>query len=143
MYVCIYVSIYVSRVLDRQLLNGSSHGHQNCRVCSRMRSHDSVIFSYFWNSYFPSYGELGSTDPSNNDNLNATAVCVCACACVCVHACVREVFAKYDNKISPRLIMIIIKTIILYFIQIRHTYEFPSTSTTSTIILCNGNSHLL
>ena len=41
--------------------------------------------------------------------------------CACVHACVRDVFAIYDNDILPRLIMIIIKIIILYFIQIRHT----------------------
>ena len=42
----------------------------------------------------------------------------------CVHACVRDVFAIYDNDILPRLIMIIIKIIILYFIQIRHTDDF-------------------
>ena len=51
----------------------------------------------------------------------ATAVCVCAC--------VRDVFAIYDNNILPRMIMIIIKIIILYFIQIRHTDDFPSTGT--------------
>ena len=51
---------------------------------------------------------------------------VCARACVheCVRACVRDVFAIYDNDILPRLIMIIIKIIILYFIQIRHTDDF-------------------
>ena len=53
----------------------------------------------------------------------ATAVCVCAHAC----ACVRDVFAIYDNNILPRLKMIIIKIIILYFIQIRHTDYFPCT----------------
>ena len=75
-------------------------------------------------------------------------VCVCAsvrecarvcasvreCARVCasvrvrtsVHACVRDVFAIYDDNILSRLIMIIIKIIILYFIQIRHTDDFPS-----------------
>ena len=42
---------------------------------------------------------------------------------VCVHACVHDVFAIYDNDILPRLIIIII--IILYFIQIRHTDDFP------------------
>ena len=42
--------------------------------------------------------------------------------------CVRDMFAIYDNDILPRLIMIIIK-IILYFIQIRHTDDFPSTAT--------------
>ena len=50
-----------------------------------------------------------------------------ACACMC--ACVRDVFAIYDNNICPRLIMIIIKIIILYFIQIRHTDGFTSTGT--------------
>ena len=43
-----------------------------------------------------------------------------------VHAYVRDVFAIYDDNILPRLIMII-KIIILYFIQIRHTDDFPST----------------
>ena len=43
-----------------------------------------------------------------------------------VHACVRDVFAIYDDNILSRLIMIIIKIIILYFIQIRHTDDFPS-----------------
>ena len=41
-----------------------------------------------------------------------------------VRACVRNVFAIYDNDILPRLIMIIIKIIILYFIQIRYTDDF-------------------
>ena len=36
-------------------------------------------------------------------------------------------FAIYDDNILPRLIMIIIKIIILYFIRIRHTGDFPST----------------
>ena len=45
-------------------------------------------------------------------------------ACSRVFACVRDVFAIYDNDILPRLIMIIIKIIILYFIQIRHTDDF-------------------
>ena len=52
-------------------------------------------------------------------------VCVFARAC----ACVRDVFAIYDNNIWPRLIMIITKISILYFIQIRQTYDFPSTGT--------------
>ena len=51
--------------------------------------------------------------------------CVRACMRSCVRACVRDVFAIYDNDILPRLIMIIIKIIILYFIQIRHTDDFP------------------
>ena len=56
-------------------------------------------------------------------------VCVCAHACVCAStlACVRAgcVCYIYDNKILPRLIMIIIKIIFLYFIQIRHTDDSP------------------
>ena len=43
--------------------------------------------------------------------------------------CVRDVCAIYDNNISPSLLMIIIKMIILYFIQIRHTDDFPPTGT--------------
>ena len=42
---------------------------------------------------------------------------------------VRDVFAIYDNNISPGLLMIIIKIIIIYFIQIRHTDDFPPTGT--------------
>ena len=48
---------------------------------------------------------------------------VCVFACVRMHACVRDVFAIYNNDILPRLIMII-KIIFLYFIQIRHTDDF-------------------
>ena len=51
------------------------------------------------------------------------------CARVCMHAYVRDVFAIYDNDILPMLLMIIINIIILYFIQIRHTDDFPSTGT--------------
>ena len=43
-----------------------------------------------------------------------------------VHACVRDLFSIYDDTILPRQ-MIIIKIIILYFIQSRHTDDFPST----------------
>ena len=60
-------------------------------------------------------------------------MCVCVCARVraCMHmcACLRDVFERYDNNISPRLIMIIFKIIILYFIHIRHAGDFPSTGT--------------
>ena len=48
----------VSHVLDSELLNGWIYGHENGRVCSRTRSHDSVIFSYFLDLYFLSYGEF-------------------------------------------------------------------------------------
>ena len=51
-----------------------------------------------------------------------------------VHACVRDVFAIYDDNILSRLIMIIIKIIILYFIQIRHTDDFPSAGITASTI---------
>ena len=49
-----------------------------------------------------------------------------------VHACVRDVFAIYDDNILPRLITII-KIIILYFIQIRHTDDFPSTGIPASV----------
>ena len=55
---------------------------------------------------------LGATDLSNSDNRYGGDGGVCVC--VCAHA-------------WPRLIMIIIKIIILYFIQIRHTDDLPST----------------
>ena len=60
-------------------------------------------------------------------------MCVFACVSVCarayMHACVRDVYAINDNDILTMLIMIIINIIILYFIQIRHTDDFPSTGT--------------
>ena len=46
-----------------------------------------------------------------------------------MHACVCDVFAIYDHNILPRLKIIIIKIVILYFIQIRRTDDFPSTGT--------------
>ena len=50
MHVCI---VYVSRVLDRQLLNGTScRRHENCRLCSRTHSHDSEIVFVFLVSIF-------------------------------------------------------------------------------------------
>ena len=54
--------------------------------------------------------------------------------------CLRDVFAIYDNDISPRLIMIIIKIIILYFIQIRHTDDFPSTG--SRLVFSNSHNNI-
>ena len=59
----------------------------------------------------------------------------CVRACVRARACVRDVFAIYDNNFWPRLIMIITKIIILYFIQIRHSDDFPSTGTRLVIII--------
>ena len=46
----------------------------------------------------------------------------------------RDVFAIYDDHILSRLIMIIIKVIILYFIQIRHTDDFPSAGIPASAI---------
>ena len=72
---------------------------------------------------------VGRNDTENIDG-RGWGVCVCASVCVrtSMHTCVRDVFAIiYDDNILPRLIMIIIKIIIVYFIQIRHTDDFPST----------------
>ena len=59
----------------------------------------------------------------------ATVVCGGVRVRTSVHACMRDVFAIYDDNILSRLIMIIIKIIILYFIQIRHTDDFSSAGT--------------
>ena len=56
-----------------------------------------------------------------------------------VHACVRDVFAIYDNNTLPRLKMIIMKNIFLYFIEITHTDDFPSTGTRLVIIMSTSN----
>ena len=69
---------------------------------------------------------VGRTDTAK---VVGVGMCVRECERACVHACVRDVFAIYDNDILPRLIMIIIKIIILYFTQIRHTDDFHSTGT--------------
>ena len=94
--------------------NGSPTGHCLASFESGAPSHDGLI---------------GRTDTANSDGRGlGVGVCVFAsvnvCALACVHACVHDVFAIYDNDILPRLIMIIIKIIILYFIQIRHTDDF-------------------
>ena len=57
--------------------------------------------------------------------------------------CVRDVFAIYDNNISPGLLMIIIKLIILYFIQIRHTDDFPPTGTPASALLLGLTASVL
>ena len=41
------ICMYVSRVLDRQLINCWCHGHQNRRLCSCPHSRESVIFFVF------------------------------------------------------------------------------------------------
>ena len=69
----------------------------------------------------------------NSVTLGRMCARACVCAGVrscmrvraCVSACLRDVFAIYNNNISPRLIMIIINISILYFIQIRHSDDFP------------------
>ena len=55
-----------------------------------------------------------------------------------VCACVRDVFAIYDDNILSRLIliMIIIEIIILYFIQTRQTDDFPSAGIRASKQLC-------
>ena len=61
---------------------------------------------------------VGRTDPSNSDNRNG--VCVCACVMCLQYSII------YGNNIWPRLIMIIMKFIILYFTEIAHTDDdFP------------------
>ena len=93
--------------------NGSPTGHCLASVESGAPNHDGLI---------------GRTDTANSDGLGGGGVCVFASVSVCarayMRACVRDVFAIYDNDILPRLIMIIIKISILYFIKIRHTDDF-------------------
>ena len=94
--------------------DGSPTGHCLASVESGAPNHDGLI---------------GRTDTANSDGRGVgvrVRECerVCACVRACVHGCVRDVFAIYDNDILPRLIMIIIKIIIQYFIQIRHTDDF-------------------
>ena len=53
------MTIYVSRVLDRQLLNVWLPKLQGIHTCSRTRSHDSVIFFVFLEKKnSSSYGEF-------------------------------------------------------------------------------------
>ena len=54
--------------------------------------------------------------------------------------CVRDVCAIYDNNISPSLLMIMITIIILYFIQIRHTDDFPPTGTLLVSIIFHSEN---
>ena len=53
-------------------------------------------------------------------------MCVHVCSRVRarVRVCMRDVFAIYDTIFDP--VVIVIKIIILYFIQIRHSDDFPS-----------------
>ena len=102
--------------------NESPIGHRLASVGKGVPNHDRVM--------------VGRTETGNSDGRVWVCACVCAreCARMCasvrvrtsVHACVRDVFAICDHNILSTLIMIIIKIIILYFIQIRHTDDFPS-----------------
>ena len=67
---------------------------------------------------------FGRTDTANSDVRGG-----CVRVRECDRLCPCDVFAIYDNDIISMLIMIIIIIIILYFIQIRHTDDFPSTGT--------------
>ena len=80
-------------------------------------------------------GLIGHTDTVNSDGRGWGCECARLCACACVYACVRDVFAIYDNNILPRLIMIIIKIVFLYFIEIAHTDDFPSTGTRLVLLM--------
>ena len=82
---------------------------------------------------------LGAPTQRTATVVGGCGVCLFASVSVCarayVHACVRIVFAIYDNDILPSLIMIIIKIIILYFIPIRRTDDFPSTGTRLVVVI--------
>ena len=54
-----YVCVYVSHVLDRKLLEWLMSPSPKSQVMFAPHSHESVIFSNFWDSYFSSYGEFG------------------------------------------------------------------------------------
>ena len=95
-------------------------GHQRVCLfeCQQNRRKEALIPS-----------RLGATNPSKLTVCVRVCVRACVPVCACVSGCLHDVFAIYDN-ISHSLIMIIIKIIILYFIQIRrHTDDFPSMST--------------
>ena len=73
MCVCVCVCVCVSHVLDSLLLNGWTYGHENCRVCSCTRSHDSVIFFVFFGLIFLSYGEFKMRENKLRVKIPATA----------------------------------------------------------------------
>ena len=70
-------------------------------------------------------------------------MCVHVCVCAFVRACMRDVFAIYDNNILPRLIMIIIKIIFLYFIEIAHTDDFSLNGYLASIFIITAIMTLL
>ena len=78
-----------------------------------------------------------ATDPPNIDNIRRR---VCVRACARLHGCVmclRYTIILFDPW---RLIKLIIKIIILYFIHIRHTDDFRSTGRRTRLVqLINTN----
>ena len=60
---------------------------------------------------------VGRTETANSDDGGwGVRVRECVRVRARMRACVHDVFAIYDNNILPRLIMIMIKIIFLYFI---------------------------
>ena len=93
--------------------NESPIGHCLASVGKGAPNHDTVM--------------VGRTKTANSDGrVGGVRVRVRVRVRTSVHPCVRDVFAIYDDNILSRLIMIIIKIIIVYFIQIRNTNDFPS-----------------
>ena len=76
--------------------------------------------AFIWMTLLPAMNASGAGRhgwaPTNLVLTWTAVVCVCVRAHVHAHACVRDLFAIYDNKIWPRLIMII-KIIILGYIS--------------------------
>ena len=54
----IELTMYVAVCVETDSYNGWCQRHQNHRLCSCPHSHELVIFSYFWNSYFLTYGQF-------------------------------------------------------------------------------------
>ena len=110
-----------------------------CEKHSKPRGNRAASASVYFNGQRPAivtsgaghHAWLAQTHRISIRRRRCVWVCTRSCGCMrpFVCACVRDVFAIYDDDILPRLIMIIIKNIILCFIQIRHTDHFPSTGT--------------
>ena len=75
--------------------------------------------------------------PPTHCTCAETVVCVGACACAC--ACKREVDEEVSvgraDSTSVCVWTTCVKIIIIYFIQIRHTDDFPSKGTRLVIIM--------
>ncbi len=98
----------------------------------RQRNRRKVALTSSW---LGAHRPIEQRQPGRRRRWVCVWVCAQVCACACMRACMRDVFAIYDNIIWPRLIMIIIKIIILYFIQITHTDDFPSMGTRLVYIM--------